>query len=280
MIRHLFARGFKAVPYLETSLLMQTHAEGVAFSEDKPNVIVGPNGAGKSALLTALSLQTLTYFSGVSSFDENYTTGVDAGGFWEQVGSRWSNDYRFLPGLTCDTDKGPAMYYRPHHIPGNDNDVTTAMMCGYSKQARAYEEKVRHKSAGQQSQALLEKLNDVLDGDVSGVRYQYINWRHGREVCEFERGRYVCDFEYQAEILKREFGNVAGDAKPVLILDEPEQSLDARAEAVMWGKIAKVDTARVQVIIATHSLYPLMHPEKFHIIEAVPEYVKEVQALL
>jgi predicted ATPase len=64
------------------------------------------------------------------------------------------------------------------------------------------------------------------------------------------------------------------------MMDEPEQSLDAKAEMLLWGQIAKADCDKVQVIVATHSLYPLMHPELFHLIEAVPGYAQEVRKLM
>jgi predicted ATPase len=63
-------------------------------------------------------------------------------------------------------------------------------------------------------------------------------------------------------------------------MDEPEQSLDALAELVLWRQIAAADMSKMQVIVATHSLYPLMHPEKFNIIEAVPGYSESVMQLL
>ena len=280
MIRHLIAREFKAVPHLETSLLMQAHPEGVKFSQEKPNVVVGPNGAGKSALLKALSLETLTHFTASSSFDDKYT-GLDSKELWEQVGGKWwSNEYTFLPGLQCDSDKAPALFYRPGHIPGNYEGVTHAMMCGYFEQARSYGELTDDKSSGQQAQALLENIRGVFEGDFAGLGYGYANWRFGKKPRELERGQHHCDFDYQAETLRQLYGSPATDARPVVLMDEPEQSLDARAEALLWNLIAKVDCSRVQVIVATHSVYPLVHPEKFNLIEAVPGYADEVRALM
>lgn len=279
MISTLQAKGFKAVPYLETSLLMASHPKGLKFSRSKPNVIVGPNGAGKSALLSALALQTLSFFTGESSFDDNFVIGGDSDTYWGKVGASWSREYEYLPGLTCTTDNAPALYYRPGHIPGNECTITHAMMTGYFNEARAHADLVKAKSSGQQSQALLQKLQTALAGDPASVKFRHVNWRAGKAPKVLDN-RHHCDFEYRAEVLKKRYPLDSPDAMPVLLLDEPEQSLDAKAEVLLWKQIEAVDNAQVQVIVATHSLYPLMHPKSFNLIEAVPGYVEQVQALI
>lgn len=279
MITKLNAKNFKAVPYLETSELMQSHPQGLVFADDKPNVIVGPNGAGKSACLKALAILTLSYFGGISALDDNYT-GRDSEGetFWEET--RYRSEYAFLPGLTQDYDLAPARYYRPGHIPGNDDSITAAMMCGYFKEARAYGELVDEKSSGQQSQAVMEELRQALSGDVSGIAYRLMNWDSGTKPRVLERNWHYGDFYFHIEELKKRLAAVPPQSKPMLLMDEPEQSLDAKAEALLWRLIAQADTSKMQIIAATHSLYPLMHPEQFNIIEAVPGYAQEVRALL
>jgi energy-coupling factor transporter ATP-binding protein EcfA2 len=278
MIRHLKARNFKAVPHLETSGLMKAHPDGVAFSDEKVNVLVGPNGIGKSSLIAALSYETLTYFNSVSSFDDEYTE-VFPKALWVQVGKSYSNDYAFLPGLHCDSDKAPALYYRPGHIPGNKPNLTHALVHGgYSREVHRYGELTDKKSSGQQASAVLGDIKAVLAGDVKGIRYGYTNWKYGKQSKELERNFH--SFDYQAEILKKLYGSASPDAKPVVLMDEPEQSLDAMTETQLWKLIAGADCSRVQVIVATHSLYPLMHPEQFNLIEAVPGYAAEVRSML
>lgn len=280
MITNLSVKDFTAIPYLEATQLMTAHKKVVKFSIEKPNVIVGPNGAGKSALLQTLALRTLSFYLGESAFDDHYAIGHEADGYWTKENG-WRNEFTFLPGLTCTTDNAPALYYRPGHIPGNDDSITASMMCGYFKEAKSYGELVDKKSSGQQSSALLQKLIKALGGDVADMRYRYTNWRSGKERIDLSKTRFhVSDFEYKFEILKKQFDAPPADALPLILMDEPEQSLDARAEAVLWGQIAKADCSKVQVIVATHSLYPLMHPELFNLIEAVPGYIEEVRALM
>jgi energy-coupling factor transporter ATP-binding protein EcfA2 len=280
MITSLKVKGFAGVPYLETSALMKRHKGKVVFSTDKPNVIVGPNGAGKSALLSALALETLTYFTGESSFSPDY---IDERKFWTPE-SDWKEPYRykFLPGLTCESDKGPAFYYRPGHVPGNDRCLTTAMMCGYSEEANRVYELTKEKSSGQQAQALMQKLLGALSGTQPLPEYYYTAWwRGGKEVKDpdsLRGGPYIGESPYKTEALKARYANVPADARLVILADEPEQSLDALAQLKLWNRVAAADCSKVQVIIASHSLYPLMYPEKFNLIEAVPGFIDEVRS--
>lgn len=273
MFKSVLAEEFTAVPWLETSALMQSHPDGVVFSVEKPNVIVGPNGAGKSALMRALSLATLSSLTGLSSLDDKYAGGLGDEPVWKQVGERWREKYEFLGGLTMETDNAPAMFYRPGHIPGNEEMLTAAMMCGYNDEAKEYGRLTRDKSSGQQCSALLDRIIEVLKGAPASRKYAMQNWSWNGKKPDDWAGDKV-------RRLKTRFGNLPDTVLPVILMDEPEQSLDAKAEAMLWRHLAGVDTSRVQVIVATHSLSPIMHPDRYNLIEAVPGYAYEVRALL
>jgi energy-coupling factor transporter ATP-binding protein EcfA2 len=278
MITNLVANKFRAVPYLETSQLMQGHPKGLHFSLKQPNVIVGPNGAGKSALLKAMALLTLSHVTGESAFDDKYTLDRDADTYWTEL-PRW-REFEFLQGLTVKSDHGPALYYRPGHIPGNETGITHAMMTGYFKEAKEYASLVEHKSSGQKSQALLQKVEAALTGKTTSWEYQYVNWRSGKELRDPGHNRSPMPWDLRAEILKKRHAETPETAIPLVLMDEPEQSLDARAEVALWQTIASAPCKKVQVIVATHSLYPLLHPNGFNLIEAVPGYAKEVRSML
>jgi energy-coupling factor transporter ATP-binding protein EcfA2 len=266
MITSITATKFSAVPYLETAQIMRAHPQGLTFSATKPNVIVGPNGAGKSALLKALALQTLAYYTGESALDRNYINGREADAYWAEKRESWTLSYEFLPGLVCDTDNAAALYYRPGHIPGNEVGITHAMMLGYSDEAREYGRMIKDKSSGQKSQALLEKLHSALTGESGNFSYGFTNWRASRKLLtEAQLGPRPSQYQMYEETLKKRYLQPQEGAVPVLLMDEPEQS---------------VDTGRVQVIVATHSLYPLLHPHAFNLIEAAPGYVAETRELL
>lgn len=147
-----------------------------------------------------------------------------------------------MPGITVKSDNAPALYYRPGHVPGNEPTTVHALMCGYPKEARAYEELTENKSHGQQSQ---------------------------------HRGEW--DDKAYALLKLTEIGD---SVVPLILMDEPEQSLDTKAELNLWNRIVEADCNVMQVIVATHSMYPFLHPERFNLIETEPGYLNSVLALL
>lgn len=277
MLKTLSVAGFKAVPYLETSALMKRAGGKLKFSSSKPNVIVGPNGAGKTALMETLALRFLAQLTGESCLDGKYISGHDSEPLWSCTAS-WRNDWAFLKGLEVVTDNAPARYYRPNHVPGNETSITHAMMCGYFEQAKAFGALTKDKSSGQQSQALQRSLLKTLAGEELPRTYPLLNWSGGREPREL-RGHFTTSYDHQAEALKALFAKVDGGV-PLVLMDEPEQSLDAKAELQLWQAISRADCSQMQIVVATHSLYPLLHRKKFNLIEAVDGYVDEVLALV
>lgn len=273
MITFLSAKDFSAVPWLETSQLMLNHPKGIKFSVDKPNVIVGPNGAGKSALLMALSLRTLTYYTDESCFDSKYPSGLYGMDKFFTETDRWKYEFEFLKGLTTETDWAPAMFYRPNRIPGNRNSIAESMMCGHFEEAKAFARLTEHKSSGQKSIAVMARLLNILSGAerptyVGGIR---------RDKKVIDRTIYTGNGDTVANAFIDAYKDASDEGLPLVIMDEPEQSLDALAELQLWRAI---ENAKTQVIVATHSIYPFLRPDKFNIIEAVPDYCTVVQSAL
>lgn len=277
MITYINASAFQAVPYLETSALMKNHPTGLHFSIDKPNVIVGPNGSGKSALLTTLAILTQTFYDPFSRGNRSYLSTEPKRGYWKERGY---GDWEFLPGLEVASDHAPAVYYRPNHVPGNEASPIYAMAReGYMARAKEYLAKTRDKSSGQQHLALLDDVFAILcnEADVPA---------HDLHCYEAAAAQWVADgcpryatawSSIRPKILCELFSAEAGKSLPMVIIDEGEASLDALAEADMWRKIVHADTSRIQLVVATHSLYPLLYPKKFNLIEAVPGYVQAVR---
>lgn len=298
MLKSLHVENFKAIPYLETSDLMKSHGGVLKFSQKKPNVIVGPNGAGKTALLDALAIRNLAYFHGVSTLDQKYVMSGESDAWWTKPTS-WSNDHMFLEGLHCESDHAPLLYYRPGHIPGNERCITTAMMTGYFDEAKAYARATEKKSSGQACQAMLNKILAALNGKGLPTDYATANWRYGVKAIDLDKTRSMGhhSWDYKAERLKMFLDMIppapdmverqskkskAGAPKmakiPVIVMDEPEQSLDAMSEAQLWQAISNVDCNRSQVIVATHSVFPILNPTKFNLIEAHPGFARDVRA--
>lgn len=274
MIESVAVRDFEAIPYLESSALMDYHRGRVRFSTSKVNVVMGPNGSGKTALLDALSMRLLADMTGESALNDAYVfdRGADRG-LWRETAFR---RYEFLPGLHVQTDNGPAIYYKPMNIPGGESSVAASMMMGYEGEAREYARLTSKRSSGEAGFALLQHaLQSLGSGAGAPKRYGMANWRFGSSVpAESER---MSEYQLKAEILRK----MADSGKykvPVVIMDEPEQSLDARAQATLWDALGKV-TAHVQVIVATHSLHPLLRSDRFNVIECEEGYVQELREL-
>lgn len=244
-------------------------------------MLVGPNGSGKSALLDTLAIRFLAFFSSQSTFDRRYVLDVDSKAWW--TGSHpWLDEYVWLRGLACATDEAPALYYRPGHVPGNEPTIADAMMGVYWQQAQEYAALVERKSSGERNQAVLGKILAGLDGRDLPEKYGYVNWEFGdarKDARRLHTFGSAGDMHLKAEVLKALYRPPAG-AVPLLLMDEPEQSLDMKAEAQLWAHVAKADCRRMQIIAATHSLYPLLHRDRFHLIETQHGYIAEVLEIM
>lgn len=275
MIRSIGFENFTVMPHLEHTTLMQKHGQTVYFSNTKPNVIIGPNGSGKSTLLSVLAKQTLSEAVGVSAFDTMF---LDAE-LWDGNTRSEYGPFTYLPGMTVDSDNAAAVYYRPAQLPGKSRFLAEALMRGYGDYARAYREKTHQKSSGQQGRALLETAYSVMEsGELS---YEF-NWGYTGEKRPLESVRRISctpQHEYKAQILLNE-RLCDNSGMPTILMDEPEQSLDTKEELALWKRLSEVDCSKVQVIVATHSLYPFMHPERFNLIEASAGYLDEVRAMI
>ena len=137
------------------------------------------------------------------------------------------------------------------------------------------------KSCGQKSVALLERIYAVLKGqEVPLFGLKADDWLYGTAKRDPKSpGQWVGEDEYKAEVLKERYLG-EGQGRAIVLMDEPERSLDGRAEMSLWKLIEAADCSKVQVIVATHSVYPAMHPERFNIIESEKGYLESVRELL
>lgn len=290
MFNSVSPQAFQGVSYLQDSDLVKNNNGIIHFSLDRPNVIVGPNGSGKSALLTALSIHTMSFFTGQSELDPHMTRSTHDDECWWSLKHQYGQDWEFLKGLNALGDGAPAVYYRPGHIPGNGDSVAYSMMCGYFDSAREYGRMIDEKSSGQQCSALLKRFTDILNGTrtIPTDYAMHKDWEFNameriksRNDSNDSFGRNIMPWEYKGAVLEA----IAKQAKenpgtPAVILDEPEQSLDAKSEFKLWKSIKDADCSKMQLIVATHSIYPFMHLDAFNVIETVPGYIRDMKEIL
>lgn len=279
LIRHLTRRDFliksikvsklPAVPYLESTSLISHNNGEVNLSTSKVNVLIGKNGAGKSALLKALALLTLSYFTGKSSINDEYLENE----YWEKESDKWFADTKFLKGLSIEGTLGIARYYKPLLIPGDESSLTVSMMTGYSKEAREMLPLISAKSSGESRSNLLSALlrevtesrllTDILTANSRYAVDQLIDPSSIKGV-------------WRAKDYLKLYEHLLGmdSSYNLILLDEPEQSLDLVEEIKLWKKLESIDTSKFQVIISSHSHYPILNPDKFNLVECSPGHLK------
>ena len=258
---------FKAIPYLRDSKLMQTHKNEIEFASDKPNVIIGQNGSGKTALLDTITLRFLCHFENHSRYKDSYIRTREADQWWSTTGG-WRKNQVWLDGLSTDSDNAPAAYFRPNHIPGNEKDIVTALMVYDCDAAKEYGNRTENKSIGEKSIAMLADTYAILNGSKQLMAPNIPKPRNVEYKTEYDKR-----LEYfHANIHFNETG------KPLVIMDEPERSLDGLQEMKLWKAI--LDSKTTQVIVATHSIFPILHPTLFNLIETENGYIKRLQKAL
>lgn len=278
MIKTLFFENYLPNKVLEQTTLMKTLGGRIELSLDKPNVIVGANGCGKSTLLAAIGYLTMSDMTGMSCLSYKYASPFDADHLWTGNTNTSYGTWEYLKGLTADTDHAPAVFYVPGAIPGHAKFAAEAMMKGFSVEAREHSAKTKNKSSGEASQALLEKALQVMkSGELAYIEKDF-ELVH-RELATVPRHPFTPQSEYKMQVLLNQ-RVPHGKTLPMVVMDEPERSLDTRAELQLWKQIEGADPGLSQILVATHSLYPLMHPDKFNLIEANPGYIEEVLALI
>lgn len=217
--------------------------KGLTRMDFKPglNAIYGPNGSGKSTLLMTIAKMLCCHQGGRQ---------VVTGESLREIGHKAP----FKDGVLPDHDGSPIIYFDPGAAVGLfggmaafDDDffmegVQNAVMKGSSGQTTAFR--------------MQPVLGAILEGKWSSVEWKVAKDRH----------------DWLAKLLE----GTGHKECPTLLLDEPSRSLDLRSELGLWRVINKAVKDGVQVIVATHAVFPLNRPG-VNFIETAPGYVKQTR---
>ena len=214
--------------------------------EFKPglNCLYGPNGSGKSTILAAIAKMLCCHQGG-----RQKVTGEAVREVYTHEGLR--------DGVLPDHDGSPIMYFDPGAAVG-----LIGGMAGFDPDIM-FEGAQNCTFHGSSGQITGQRMMPVLDAILKGKWPTQVEWTaHNHE------GRY----DWLGTFLKG-----TGDKTcPTLLLDEPSRSLDLRSELGLWRIIDKAVQSGVQVIVATHAVFPLNRPD-VNFIETVPNYLKHTR---
>lgn len=244
--------------------LLQTHNNSISFCQDKINVVIGPNGSGKSTLLKDLAARYMAFDRGVTCLD----TAILNRDIYKRLFTKkegWYRSETFMRDIDVVSANCAACYWSPNFNFGGWEMLSAALMSGYYNEAKLRYRHTREKSSGE---GIKNQLDHVMEIALTGQRIRV-------DIPEKPFGELLNE---RLRLLKPLFKDTDKN-KTIVLLDEPEQSLDILNEMKFWDDLLKVNLDDVQLIVATHSMYPLVSPkfkDKLNCIEAVAGYSQSV----
>lgn len=217
--------------------------------EFKPglNLVYGPNGSGKSTLFTAIARMLCCHQGGrqLVTLDALRELGVGYG------------KPDILDGAKPVHDGSPVMHFDPGMAVGLVGGMA-AFDWDFSDEG--FRNCMFKGSAGQTT---VMRLDTVVNAMHHG-KWPELAWK----VKDKPEGL--------ASFLAGSFDKVG----PTVLLDEPSRSLDLRMELGLWKLIDRAVANGVQVIVATHSVIPILREHPGHIIETQDGFLAQVQEML
>lgn len=276
----LTVKNSSAIAHLDTSAFYQTYQGEFPLKQGAINVLVGPNGSGKTSFLESLAFLNLTYFFGQSRVCKDYLDEK----YWEQrleagQSHAWNREPVFAQGLQSDWPFMPALSYFPNRIPGREDSITAAMMTGYFREARDFARLTEEKSSGQANWSQLDEIFQALKDPQYTPQVLQLD---ALALCAHEEKELASRYDakrtraYRKSALKKRIDEAAPLATLVL-LDEPEQSLDMVAQMTLWERLKALHTPNRTFVVATHS--PLVLNQGFHLVETQRGYLEKLESL-
>lgn len=227
------------------------------------NIVYGANGSGKSTLLQLLGQSLAAVQGGRSVVTQAWLSDL------LEFGSK-------AIGLPCDVvhDGQPIMYHDARSVVGLFGGSAAFDDDFFSEGIEAC---VAKGSVGQLSMQRGARLFNVLVADRKGATAdgfpKEVEWKYPRTSTYADTAARIAAVEalFEARCAK---------GPKTLLFDEPESGFSMPWQAAMWRNIfARVDPAKFQVIVATHSPFALGIKDA-HYVEMTPGYSEECLSVL
>lgn len=205
------------------------------------NCLYGRNGSGKSTLLAAIAKMLCCHQGG-----------------WQKVtGEALRELFPYKErrdGVLPDHDGSPILYFDP--------GATVGLFGGSFDYDFMDEGLMNCMFKGSSGQTTGNRMRPVLDAILKN------KWpeREYRVSMQSEESAWLETF----------LAGTGEKERPTLLLDEPSRSLDLRSELGLWRLIDKAVAQGVQVIVATHAVFPLNRTD-VNFIETTPDYLRDVR---
>lgn len=239
------------------------------FVHDKINVLVGENGSGKSSLLATIAKKLLAYNYGHTRLDDRLIRFADE--YWQKEDpDRWYSDDVFMPDVTLETSADIfGTYVSSDWTPCDAADWAHAVCYGLGDEATDHFKRVQEFSSGQGMHNVITHCFELMSKPSPEHRFdKNIKWY----LEDKDRNTHLAKrAQSLASLLPKAGSNI------VALFDEPERPLDVAAQVLFWknlNKLAKLP--HVQIIIATHSVIPLMSPDNFNFVEMNAGYANRL----
>ena len=255
----------EATQLVMNSTLYTSNKGVIPLSTDKINVLVGPAGSGKSVFLRLLAAASHCLLEGQSTSSARHIRSSTMTPYWGKVADRYGygTTEHFLPGVSLAGSIRKAVYYCPKFLPGLESELAHSMCMGYH--VKPLIPHLHNVSEGQFASFWLKTLTErVLDPGVPTLP----------SIPEHQR--YV-ENDHLSVKWEKLFNT---DERVLILMDEPETSLDAVQQLQLWNSLIRFNAEGHQVVMATHQFKPFLQHPQFNFIEATPDYIQDASVLL
>lgn len=235
----------------------------IELSTTKPNILIGPNGSCKTTLLETLAMYTLCHDYGFTKLTDRSTRFCDE--LWQKEREEyyWSEEH-FMADVSIVGGMPFGTFISPDFKPCGALDWAHALCYGLGEDASDYFKKTDPVSSGQGMIAAIKGALALLKAkQIPKIDMSYV------EECRQE-------WRSQSHMAKRGIKLAEHIGEPTTMIglfDEPERCLDLKAQLKFWKQVPALADDKHQIVISTHSILPLLDPDRYNFIEMEDGYL-------